>query len=153
MGRYPKSFTIDEDLLDKLKEEENASDLVNSLLNQHYSRDSETNIEEKLSELQNLESEVIKAQELKRDKIKLEIETLRKKERELADTQTQKLDADILLLESQPKLCEEFMKDIDRNPKLIENTTALLDWVTKFRDADLRIGTIQLKNYYKHKRA
>ena len=149
--KISKSFSIDSELLEKLKAVENPSDLVNNLIDNYFSQTLEKKHEIKLKELEELESEIVeehKERKINREKEIKTLATLKEKELEII---LEKLEKNIEILEVEKELCDGFVKWINEDVARLDKSLEILDWVEKFREKNIRIGIKQLKDYYKHK--
>jgi len=144
-----KTFTLDLELVNQLNNEENASEIVNKLIQKHYADKGlrEKTLDEKLQEVKELEDELIAEKEKKRKEVSEEIERLKKVEREMIKRQQEELEKNITLIESNPILSKQFINIIKKKPTLLDNKIELIDWVEKFRNAGIKIGIFQLKKY------
>lgn len=145
VNKVAKSFSIDIDIVDRLNQEENASDLVNTLLQRHYFDLSytEKSLEEKLKEAELIENQIIKERDEERKRIQQEIDKLKEQEREMAKRQQEEIDKNIELIESSEELCQGMINEMTEK----WDPVRLLDYVSKFRVQGIRIGVRQLKAY------
>ncbi len=151
--KVTKTFTLDLEIIEKLKQEDNASELVNNLLTNYFniSDNKELSLEEKLKEVEELENAVIQEQEIKRKKLEEDIQQLKQKEKEMKELQLKKIQENVELIETEKELANKFLNYISNDESKL-TSEEVLDWVTKFRDKGLKIGLIQLKQYYRFKK-
>ncbi len=154
MAKFPKSFTLEKEIIEKLESVQNASDLVNTLLFNHFNQDTFTkkmSLYDKLEiveqEKEGILLEMSKEIENKEEEAKRMYEQVNK----MRDLQISKLKEEIALIEVEEDLCIEFMKYATSLDK-ITTGTEILDWIGRFREKGITgVGVKQLERYYLYK--
>lgn len=140
-----KTFTLDIEVIEKLNQTKNASELVNNLLDQYFHSNKEKTLEEKLLEIESIENEVVKAKQLKMKELEEQIIQSQQALKKIQEEQIKQLEENIKLIESHPELVEELKAGI------YTDLNFLMDIVAKYRNKGLRIGVKQLQTYLKNK--
>lgn len=155
MPKISKSFSISEEVLEKLKSVPNPSELADGLLAEYFrgSKSATQTLEEKRKEISELEDRAIQEKELERKTIEEELSKLQSRKIELDQEQARQLDENVTLIETQKELSEDLVKafkdHVGMESEII--TDKLLDFVDKYRGLGFRVGTTQIRNYLKTK--
>jgi len=148
-----RSISLDTEVAEELNKEENASDLINKLLKNHFfdKQFQEKSLEEKLKEVDELQTDILKSKQEEKERLDQEIRLMEERKRELMNKQKEELEQSLNLVETNKELADQFLDVVKVNSDIPKDARLLIDWVDKFRKSGIKLGVTHLQQYAKVK--